>query len=999
MSQTKAQLIEPVGVVTASGIVVSGVATAASFDGDIVGSASSVIQGTNLNLGAFNASSFVGDFTGNATGIITSSAIKVGSLTASSFVGDFTGTATSMARGTGFKAGTVTATPANVTYTVTVGSKTGGGNAYYLDGIEAPTPSLYPGATYTFDQSAGTNATHPLRFATAADAAGSTEYTFQVTTNGTPGSAGAWTKIVVSPSAPDTLYYYCTNHSGMGDSINITNLLQGPVTGAVTGDVKGNIAGNITGNVTGNAVGAAGSVLSGSNIHVGVMTATSFYGDGSNLTGIAATNFNTQTVTIGSTTTSIDLSAGNVITLDQQTSTIVSLANTSEAMDVTVIRPGGGGSYNISYSTGGVDFDGDDTLTLAASSDFTFDGDFTVEGWFYCDSHSSHDCIWGLGRYSGASPNDGVLFYWSSNGILNFYAFGGDLITGPQIPLNAWTHIAIVRSGAIVTMYVNGNAEGSATKSDDFGSGSNNTFNIGSGLNSSSTNVDFFDGKISNFRVVKGTAVYTSSFVPPSAALTNIDNTVLLCCQDTSSTTVGAVKPGSITAVGDPTAGAQTVALSGTYLTQGTITWPSRITWDGGSAPNWADQSVGAEWNQLQLLTRDSGVTWYGWQNAEVQYSLKYDAYSTGDDERGQLGQNTDNIKKSSPTQVPGGWADAFGCNRQWLLSAGNGALWSVGKNARGSAGTNDSSITSYSSPIQIGGDTTWSLYNKGSSGNVMAVTKTDGTFWVWGDNNAGELGLGVAGDAGSISSPAQLPGTWQTTRDSIGRGQQGSNIGAIKADGTLWTWGRNEFGELGHNQKSSTRAGYSSPTQVGTDTTWAKVYAGDNSMYAVKTNGTAWAWGRNHKGMLGLNQPDNAHKSSPTQVGTNTTWASYKRNGGCGTGIKTDGTLWVWGSGYYGALGLNESGSPNVYYRSPKQVPGTTWSYVDGAANGANVALKTDGTIWGWGYNSDSGNAGQLGQNNIQNYSSPTQIGTGTDWQHIAGGYGAVWALRTVGT
>ena len=151
---------------------------------------------------------------------------------------------------------------------------------------------------------------------------------------------------------------------------------------------------------------------------------------------------------------------------------------------------------------------------------------------------------------------------------------------------------------------------------------------------------------------------------------------------------------------------------------------------------------------------------------------------------------------------------------------------------------------------------------------------------------------------------------------------------------------------------------------------------------------------------MLGLNQPDNAHKSSPTQVGTNTTWTLYKRNGGCGTGLKTDGTLWVWGSGYYGALGLNESASPNIYYKSPKQVgTDTTWSYVDGAGNGGTVALKTDGTIWGWGSNADSGNAGQLGQNNIQNYSSPTQIGTGTDWQHISGGLGAVWALRTVGT
>ena len=201
MSQTKAQLIQPIGVVTASGVVVSGVMTAGTFDGDIVGSATSIIQGTNLNLGAFNATSFAGDFTGNATGIITSSAIKVGQLTASSFVGDFTGTATSMARGTGFEAGAVT------------------GSAFVAD---------------------------------------------------------------------------------------------------------------VTGNVTGNATGLAGIVTQGTHIHVGVVTATSLYGDGSNMTGIAATNFNTQTVTANGAATTIDLSAGNVITFNQSADTTVSLANTSE---------------------------------------------------------------------------------------------------------------------------------------------------------------------------------------------------------------------------------------------------------------------------------------------------------------------------------------------------------------------------------------------------------------------------------------------------------------------------------------------------------------------------------------------------------------------------------------------------------------------------------------------------------------------------------------------
>ena len=358
MSQTKAQLIQPVGVVTTKGVVVTGVVTATSFDGDVVGSATSIISGSNLNLGIVTAtggvSAFSGDFTGTATGIQTGSAIKAGSFTATSFTGDFTGTATSMAQGTGFKAGTVTSTPADTTYTVTVS-----GGKFYLDSIQTPTPSFYPRATYTFDQSDSSNATHILRLATAADAAGSTEYTFQVTTNGTPGSSGAWTKIVVSPSAPDTLYYYCTAHSGMGGSINITNHLQGGLTGAVTGDVKGNVTGdltgdvtgdvtgNVTGNVTGDASGYAGGLgvnynggwtgAGTSQITAGVVTATTFYGDGSNLSGVSGGPVSQQEVTINSATTNIDLSNGNVIYATQSADTTINFTNVTNG-DVWFIR-------------------------------------------------------------------------------------------------------------------------------------------------------------------------------------------------------------------------------------------------------------------------------------------------------------------------------------------------------------------------------------------------------------------------------------------------------------------------------------------------------------------------------------------------------------------------------------------------------------------------------------------------------------------------------------
>ena len=108
----------------------------------------------------------------------------------------------------------------NKTFAVTVAS-VGGSNKYHFDGVDRPNPTLIRGATYTFDQSDSTNGgggTHPLRFATAADAAGSTQYTNGVITRGTPGQAGAYTKITVPHNAPDTLYYYCTNHGGMGSS-------------------------------------------------------------------------------------------------------------------------------------------------------------------------------------------------------------------------------------------------------------------------------------------------------------------------------------------------------------------------------------------------------------------------------------------------------------------------------------------------------------------------------------------------------------------------------------------------------------------------------------------------------------------------------------------------------------------------------------------------------------------------------------------------------------
>ena len=91
----------------------------------------------------------------------------------------------------------------------------------------------------------------------------------------------------------------------------------------------------------------------------------------------------------------------------------------------------------------------------------------------------------------------------------------------------------------------------------------------------------------------------------------------------------------------------------------------------------------------------------------------------------------------------------------------------------------------------------------------------------------------------------------------------------AVKTDGTLWTWGDNNDGCLGHNDQTQ----YSSPKQI-PGTTWDRVIGAGFGAYATKTDGTAWTWGRNDYGKLGINAPDGSHKSSPVQI-TGTTWSA----------------------------------------------------------------------------------------------------------------------------
>ena len=307
--------------------------------------------------------------------------------------------------------------------------------------------------------------------------------------------------------------------------------------------------------------------------------------------------------------------------------------------------------------------------------------------------------------------------------------------------------------------------------------------------------------------------------------------------------------------------------------------------------------------------------------------------------------------------------------------------LFSIGYNIDGQLGTNN--LIPQSSPVQtIAGGSNWKSLSNNVNYHVSAI-KTDGTLWLWGLNTDGQLGNN---DRTHRSSPAQIYGGGNNWK-SVSCGY--SQTGAIKTDGTLWSWGLNTFGQLGTNNTTSR----SSPTQIyGGGTNWKSVSCFRFQASAIKTDGTLWSWGYNMEGQLGIN--NTTFKSSPTQIyGGGTTWKSVSCGAYNASAIKTDGTLWSWGYNGEGQLGVNDT-TPRS---SPTQIygGGTNWTSVS-CGSRHTMAIKTDGTLWSWGYNT----SGQLGISDLKNRSSPVQTITGgTNWKFVSGGMSHTVSIKIDGT
>jgi alpha-tubulin suppressor-like RCC1 family protein len=343
----------------------------------------------------------------------------------------------------------------------------------------------------------------------------------------------------------------------------------------------------------------------------------------------------------------------------------------------------------------------------------------------------------------------------------------------------------------------------------------------------------------------------------------------------------------------------------------------------------------------------------------------------------GQLGDATTTSKNTPVTTSTGGttWKSvAAGSKNHSLAIKTDGTLWVWGGNGIFDAKLGINADGNRNTPVTtFAGGNNWKQVAAGYYHS--AAIKTDGTLWIWGRNEEYQLGIPLPNPYPQTPVTTFAGGTnWKQV--SCGK----EHTAAIKTDGSLWTWGTNSDGRLGIN---NTDLKITPVTTFAGGTDWKSVAAGSNHTAAIKTDGTLWVWGLASSGRLGTNDTTPNRNTPVTTFAGGNNWKQVSA-GHVHTGaIKTDGSLWVWGSDDFNVLGRNGGGNQNVPVTT--FAGGTNWKQVF-AGRQHTAAIKTDGTLWGWG----SSSQGQLGINNNDGSNTPvTTFAGGNNWKSVAaGGY-----------
>lgn len=364
---------------------------------------------------------------------------------------------------------------------------------------------------------------------------------------------------------------------------------------------------------------------------------------------------------------------------------------------------------------------------------------------------------------------------------------------------------------------------------------------------------------------------------------------------------------------------------------------------------NGLQQILGDGTNAKDYYFITSDVPVYRRPVASGLLKTDYSLWLCGLNDTGAVGDNT-TINKSSPVSVVGGhsFIEIFVRSGATPIALKlDGSVWCWGTGSNGQIG--DNTTNNRSSPVSVVG--AHSFINISTGGPVCGLKADNGSVWCWGLNSTGELGNNTTNDR---SSPVSVVGA----HSFIDIGSHLAFVIGLKSN-SIWTWGSNNQGQLGDNTINDR----SSPVSVVGGHLFIKICrtSNNNTSFALKSDGSIWAWGQNGNGLSGDNTT--IDRSSPVSVVGGHVFIRLTAR----AGLKADGSVWMWGLNSSGQLGDNTTNNRS----SPVSVVGTH-NFTQITSSGAFIfGLKSDGSVWSWGLNS----VGQLGDNTTNNRSSPVSV------------------------
>jgi RHS repeat-associated protein len=365
-----------------------------------------------------------------------------------------------------------------------------------------------------------------------------------------------------------------------------------------------------------------------------------------------------------------------------------------------------------------------------------------------------------------------------------------------------------------------------------------------------------------------------------------------------------------------------------------------------------------------------------------------------GDNSFGQFGiappPSSSGVEGRVSNGLPaGGWAQVVATQEAVGALKDDGTVWTWGSGCT-VLGRAAGCLTT---PAQVVGISGVNALAAGAS--HMLALKSDGTVWGWGSNRVGELGNhGVVGDSYTPVQALNLTGVVAIAAGGWVGGADDSY--ALKSDGTVWAWGWNSWGQLGNG---TTGTGQSDGTphpdavQVSGLSGVASITAGAGFGSAVKSDGSVWSWGWNAYGQLGNNSQTDSNVAVQASGLTGVAQASAPSTGTHVLTVRSDGSVWSWGNNGEDELGYDTN---NLSGLVPAQIPKLAQVATIGAGRWNSYAVRTDGSAWAWGDNA----YGQLGSNVPYDTSlTPVSLFDVDGAVSVAGGAGFAVAAATQGT